>query len=63
MTTKYRVLIERIETDGGHRFYIQSTEDGAILYETPTEFVAEQVCDQWNRIGPSYRPDSTLDLP
>jgi len=57
---KFKVLHE------GHkpkpRFYIHSIEDNAILYECPSEQVANQVCALWNRIGVSYRPDSTLDL-
>ena len=60
---KYRVLTETINTEAGNRFYIQDAEDNAILYECPSLWVANEVCDQWNRIGPTYRNDSTLDLP
>ena len=58
----YKVLTENIP-DAKPRFYIQDTTNNEILYECPTEFVAHEVCNSWNRIGVSYRPDSTLDLP
>jgi hypothetical protein len=61
---KYRVLIEVIpDVDATNRFYIQSIESNAILFETGTERLANEICGMWNDHQEiPQRNDGTLDF-